>query len=423
MVAVEGTLRLTDHHRVESAVCVREMGGPSTRPTRPHDLIMSVFGGMSKGERNRIKARVHAAMAAQTEIEGRYLGGRPPYGYRLVDLGPHPNPAKAADGKRLRGLGVDPETAPVVQRVFAEFLRGLGIFAIAKGLTRDGIPSPSAHDPARNRHRDTRAWSKSAVLTNPRCTGRQVWNRQRKDDTLLNIEDVTLGYTTVQRWNAQDKWIVSKTLAHTPLIDDDTFAQAQDILTSRTRTGPAHGVKRTRSIYLREKHVLPPLDAWLSKLFAPHRIDDTTDALASALPAPPDTNARAARAPRHHRRVQRQARHPPRRTRSRRRPATVTKWMAQTQGVRAQAEADLNQALTAHGNHTSRDEIAALVRSYSNLAAVLHDADRADRAATYKDLGLVLTYHPGKQKVLVEMNLNQHSATTRGLPVGVRGGT
>ena len=37
-------------------------------------------------------------MAAQTREEGRYLGGRPPYGYRLADAGPHPNKAYAAWG-------------------------------------------------------------------------------------------------------------------------------------------------------------------------------------------------------------------------------------------------------------------------------------------------------------------------------------
>ena len=114
---------------------------------------MSVFGGMSKGERNRIKIRVRTAMAAQAKVEGRFLGGRPPYGYLIADAGPHPNPAKAADGKRLHKLDLDPEAAPVVRRIFAEFIAGHGFYAIAEGLTRDGIPSPSAHDPARNKHR------------------------------------------------------------------------------------------------------------------------------------------------------------------------------------------------------------------------------------------------------------------------------
>ena len=100
---------------------------------------MSVFGGMSKGERNRIGIRVRAAMASQAKIEGRFLGGRPPYGYRVVDAGPHPTPAKAADGKRLHRLKPDPVTAPVVHRIFTEYVGGRGLFAIAEGLTRDGL--------------------------------------------------------------------------------------------------------------------------------------------------------------------------------------------------------------------------------------------------------------------------------------------
>ena len=122
---------------------------------------MSVFGGMSKGERNRIKARVRSAMAAQAEIEGRILGGRPPYGYMIVDIGPHPNPAKAADGKRLRAR---PQAGNrlVVRRIFAECLAGRGFKAIAEALTRDNIPSPSAYDQDRNKHWCDIAWVYSA---------------------------------------------------------------------------------------------------------------------------------------------------------------------------------------------------------------------------------------------------------------------
>ncbi|MER6048123.1 zinc ribbon domain-containing protein [Streptomyces sp. NPDC001793] len=90
---------------------VPEVGGPIDPKNEAHDLVMSVFGGMSKGERNRIKIRVHTVMASQAKIEGRYLGGRPPYGYRIADAGPHPNPAKAADGKRLHRLEPDPAQA------------------------------------------------------------------------------------------------------------------------------------------------------------------------------------------------------------------------------------------------------------------------------------------------------------------------
>ncbi|MFJ9558693.1 hypothetical protein ACIRQQ_01445 [Streptomyces fuscichromogenes] len=37
---------------------VPEIGGPIDPDNEAHDLVMSVFGGMSKGERNRIKIRV-----------------------------------------------------------------------------------------------------------------------------------------------------------------------------------------------------------------------------------------------------------------------------------------------------------------------------------------------------------------------------
>ena len=38
----------------------------------------------------------------------------------------HPNPGKAADGKRMHRLEVDPTAAPTVQRIFAEYIAGRG---------------------------------------------------------------------------------------------------------------------------------------------------------------------------------------------------------------------------------------------------------------------------------------------------------
>ncbi|WPB89953.1 recombinase family protein [Streptomyces malaysiensis] len=221
---------------------VPEIGGPIDPDNEVHDLVMSVFGGMSKGERNRIKIRVRTAMASQAKIEGRYLGGRPPYGYRLTEAGPHPNPAKAADGKRLHRLEPDPVTAPVVVRIFTEYLRGTGRYAIAERLTRDGIPCPSAHDRARNPHRDGHAWSKGAVraiLANPRYTGHEVWNKQRKQEILLDIDDVTLGHRTQQIWNTPDQWVWSTQPVHEPLISKTTFTRAQARRHDRRQHHPA----------------------------------------------------------------------------------------------------------------------------------------------------------------------------------------
>ncbi|WP_345555569.1 hypothetical protein [Streptomonospora halophila] len=75
-----------------------EVGGAIDPDSEAHTLIMSAYAAMSKAERRRIQIRVHASMAAQAELEGRFLGGRPPYGYRLIDAGPHPRPDLAALG-------------------------------------------------------------------------------------------------------------------------------------------------------------------------------------------------------------------------------------------------------------------------------------------------------------------------------------
>lgn len=224
------TFPVLTHFGVE--LWVPEVGGPVDPGSEAHDMVMSLYGGMSKGERMRIKTRVRNAMAAHAAIEGRFLGGRPPYGYQLIDAGAHPNPAKAAIGQQLRQLAPDPIAAAVVQRIFAEYANGQGLHLIASGLNGDGIPSPSAHDPDRNRHRATGhgKWAKSAIpaiLANPRYLGHEVWNKQRKDEVLVDVDDVALGHVTKMRWNTSDQWITSAESTHEPLVSRELFDAAQ----------------------------------------------------------------------------------------------------------------------------------------------------------------------------------------------------
>jgi hypothetical protein len=87
---------------------------------------------------------VLAAMRAQVREQGRYLGGRPPYGYRLADAGPHPNRAHARWGRRLQRLEPDPVTGPHVQWMFAQRLAGRSIAGIARELTERAVPCPSS---------------------------------------------------------------------------------------------------------------------------------------------------------------------------------------------------------------------------------------------------------------------------------------
>jgi site-specific DNA recombinase len=453
------TLPVFTHYGVQ--LWVPEVGGPIDPDNEAHDLVMSVFGGMSKGERNRIKVRVRTAMASQTLLEGRYLGGRPPYGYTLKDLGPHPNPAKAADGKRLHGLALDPIAAPVVRRIFSQFLAGDGMFAIAEGLTRDGIASPSAHDRARNRHRDGLAWSKSAVrviLTNPRYTGHQVWNKQRTDEVLLDVNDVALGHTAVTRWNTPDKWVASKELAHEPLVSDDDFAQVQDQLKRRARSKDtphrphrtrhpyvfksliycgtcnrkmqgqhshdvayyrcrypqeyalANRVDHPRNVIMREDTMIGPLDRWLAREFAPHRRAQTIAALARQVGTElPATSTRDAydtlvaaydtKLARYRAALDAGAD-----------PAVVAAWISETQAERDKALDGIQPDEPAEYvvSQLGPDEIAAILDQLGDLVAALGEAEPDHKQDVYRGLGLRLTYQPDKQAVLATIDLGQH---------------
>ncbi len=443
------TFPLFDHYGVP--LWVPEVGGPIDPNNEAHDLVMSVFGGMSKGERNRIKIRVRTAMAAQAQIEGRFLGGRPPYGYRLADAGPHPNPAKAADGKRLHRLEIDPDTAEVVRTIFASFASGKGIFAIAEDLTRAGIPSPSAHDPARNRHRCGIAWSKSAVravLTNPRYTGYQVWNRQRTDEVLLDVDNVALGHAANMRWDPADQWLFSEQIAHPPIISREEFEQAQAILAGRGSRTPhkphrrprvyalrgvllcglcdrrmtgnwnndqayyrcrfpaeyalANRVDHPKTVYLREVDVTGRLDNWLGQAFDPASLDVTLDQLTDkAAAGTDDTSARTEAAQARIADLDKKIAQYRASLDAGGDPAVIGPWIAETQAQKVAARAEIRSATGQR--RMTREEIAVIVAALGDLVQVIRDADPADKPDLYALLGVTVIYRP--QKRLVEASV------------------
>ena len=140
---------LFEHYGVQ--LWMPEVGGRVGFTDEDHEETMLALGYQSKREITRTRIRVRTAMAAQTREQGRYLGGRPPYGYRLADAGPHPNKAHAAWGRRAHRLEPDPHTAPVVTWMFTQRLAGHSIARITRALNDAGIPCPSAADPSATR--------------------------------------------------------------------------------------------------------------------------------------------------------------------------------------------------------------------------------------------------------------------------------
>jgi hypothetical protein len=184
-----------EQHGVE--VWLPELGGPVDIGDPTHLSLLKLLGVHARREVQRARFRVKAAMQTQVAEQGRMVGGRPPYGYMIVDAGPHPNKAHARWGRRLHRYAPDPATGPWVSWMFAQRLAGWSIAAITVSLNEQNVVCPSAHDPDRNPYRSGLGWTLrtvASILGNPRYTGRQVWNRQDTDHGSLDQADDPLGH-------------------------------------------------------------------------------------------------------------------------------------------------------------------------------------------------------------------------------------
>nr|WP_084716119.1 recombinase family protein [Saccharothrix syringae] len=128
-----------------------EAEGPVDFDNSAHEALLSLLAKRSLTEVLRSRHRVVTAMRMQTVEQGRYLGGRPPYGYRLVDAGPHPNRALARRGVRQQRLVPNPVTAPVVKLIFSLRLAGHSAAGIARHLNEQSVPSPGVRAGLRHR--------------------------------------------------------------------------------------------------------------------------------------------------------------------------------------------------------------------------------------------------------------------------------
>ena len=338
-----------------------------------------------------------------------------------------------------------------MQRIFASYLAGKGYFAIAEALTADGIASPSGHDRRRNSHRLGAAWGKSAVraiLTNPRYTGFQVWGKQRRDEVLLDVDDVAAGHETVMRWNEEREWTWSIEPVHEPLVSRPDFDAVQEIIRSNTRPrGPrtrraaerpyvlrgrltcgicgrlmqghqARGQHYYRcryaseyarsakldhplNVYLREDDLLPQIDEWLEELFSPERIETTLDMLLD-----PDLDNQSAQL---RARLDDELRQCDQRLVKYRAlldegvdATLVAGWLKEVTATRQMTERRLTM-LIAESQKTAvdRDVVRDLLREVGGLVGLLAGGDQADRARFYEAVQVTGTFEPQVNRVIL----------------------
>ncbi|BDF72708.1 recombinase [Oscillospiraceae bacterium] len=161
---------------------------------------------ISKKTRNALNARAR---------NGEYLGPGL-YGY-------------CKDPNDRHKLVPDPDTAPVVRRIFSMVCGGYGFCKVARELSNEGIPTPGAvkgHGPRTGYHRPT-DWhfpTVRAIVMNPMYLGHTIHGVQKK----LNYKSSKM----IQM--PEENWIVVEG-THEPLISRETWDLAHKVISTRSK--------------------------------------------------------------------------------------------------------------------------------------------------------------------------------------------
>jgi site-specific DNA recombinase len=200
-------------------------------------LIRRVKQGIAEWYRFALKEKAWRGFEQHT-LDGYNIGGAP-YGY-APDRIPHPNPAKAAQGRTKTRLALDPKRAPVVAQIFAwRTVDKLGVTTITNRLNADPAAYPSPKPGG---------WTATtvyALLSNPKYTGHMVYGRRRSAGRRR--------FRTVP----PDQWIWTAEPTHPAIITRQTWDTAQTIAaghaTARDDAQPSTHPATRRSYLLRSR--------------------------------------------------------------------------------------------------------------------------------------------------------------------------
>lgn len=187
-------------------------------PNNDYDEEYFEFGlFMSRREYKTINRRLQAGRLASVK-EGKYIGGSTAYGYEKVKL-------KNDKGYTLEMV---PDEASIVKLIFDWYVNGelqpdgshkpLGTYSIARKLNDLGV-KPKCGD----------TWQPSRVrdmIKNPVYAGKIRWAYRKYVKSMEN------GAISVHRQTNETKAYHSDGM-HPPIIDEFTFARAQDIMNNR----------------------------------------------------------------------------------------------------------------------------------------------------------------------------------------------
>jgi len=135
--------------------------------------------------------------------QGKRLGGVPAYGYMVDPLDKHK-------------LVINPETAPIIRRMFQMSAEGMGIYKIAKTLTLEGIPTPKD--------------STSGIYTGAEW-GTSIIAKMLKSrvylGNMVSNKHIKPSFKSNKRVRTDESEWVEVTGVHEPIVEQDIFDLVQ----------------------------------------------------------------------------------------------------------------------------------------------------------------------------------------------------
>lgn len=164
----------------------------------------------NEGESKKTGMRVHDTMVEMVR-NGKFVGGKAPYGYKLVLSGEISN-----HGRALHKLVIVPKQAEIVRQIYSYAVnQGMGFQKIANTLNGNGIPAPILEK--------WKSGTVRSILMNPIYMGYTAYNR-RKD-----------GHGECTRLDRKE-WIYAREQnTEIMIVPQVTWERAQEIREARKR--------------------------------------------------------------------------------------------------------------------------------------------------------------------------------------------
>ena len=170
-------------------------------------LITYIKFWQNEGESKKTSQRVHDARVESVKV-GKFIGGKAPYGYKLVDSGVISN-----KGRMLKKPVIVEAQAEVVRKIYSLAIhQGYGYEKIAKHLNAEGIPAPTLP-----------LWKNgtvASILKNPMYMGYYSINRRKTIYTKKKLD--------------RKEWILSdEQIPEIIIVSKQEWERAQQVRESR----------------------------------------------------------------------------------------------------------------------------------------------------------------------------------------------